>query len=108
MLIILLTFASLILVEIIKKQRIHFIQYILIGVAMVLFYSLLLAISEHVGFNIAYLISAAATILLIASFIYMLTKKRGIALVFGGILALFYSFIYFLMQLQDIHLLWDL
>lgn len=104
-LVILLTFASLILVEVIKKQRIHFIQYILIGVAMVLFYSLLLAISEHLGFNVAYLISALATILLIASFIHMLTKKRGIALAFGGILALFYGFIYFIMQLQDYSLI---
>lgn len=104
-LVILLTFASLILVEVIKKQRIHFIQYILIGVAMVLFYSLLLAMSEHLGFNLAYLIAALATMLLIASFIYMLTKKRGIAVVFGGILALFYGFIYFVMQLQDYSLI---
>src|SRR5690606_16174900 len=51
LLVILLTFASLLFTEIIKKQRIHIIQYVLIGCAMVLFYSLLLAFGEHVLFN---------------------------------------------------------
>nr|WP_262713884.1 cell envelope integrity protein CreD [Sphingobacterium cavernae] len=104
-LVIILTFASLFFTEIIKKQRIHLIQYILIGAAMVLFYSLLLAFSEHIGFNPAYLISALATILLIASFIYMITKNRNTALLFAGILGLFYTFIYVLMQLRDYSLI---
>jgi len=104
-LVIILTFASLFFTEIIKKQRIHLIQYILIGAAMVLFYSLLLAFSEHFGFNPAYLISALATILLIASFIYMITKNRNSALLFAGILGLFYTFIYVLMQLRDYSLI---
>src|SRR5690606_39325874 len=46
LLVILLTFSSLLFTEIIKKQRIHIIQYVLIGCAMVLFYSLLLAFGE--------------------------------------------------------------
>jgi inner membrane protein len=104
-LVIILTFASLFFTEIINKQRIHLIQYILIGAAMVLFYSLLLAFSEHIGFNPAYLISALATILLIASFIYMITKNRNTALLFAGILGLFYTFIYVLMQLRDYSLI---
>ncbi len=100
-LVIFLTFAALVLTEIIKKQRIHIIQYVLIGVAVVLFYSLLLAVSEHLGFNLAYLVAAMATVLLIASFVHLLTKRLGIALGFGAILSSFYTFIYFLMQLQD-------
>lgn len=104
-LVIILTFASLFFTEIIKKQRIHLIQYILIGAAMVLFYSLLLAFSEHFGFNSAYLISGGATILLITSFIYMITKNRNTALLFAGILGLFYTFIYVLMQLRDYSLI---
>ena len=104
-LVIVLTFASLFFTEIIKKQRIHLVQYILIGVAMVLFYSLLLAFSEHLGFNLAYLISAVATLLLIGSFIHMITKNRNTALLFAGILGLFYAFIYVLMQLRDYSLI---
>lgn len=104
-LIIVLTFASLFFTEIIKKQRVHLIQYILIGAAMVLFYSLLLAISEHLGFNLAYLTVALATIVLIASFIRMITKDNKTALLFAGILSLFYTFIFVLMQLRDYSLI---
>lgn len=104
-LVIVLTFASLFFTEIIKKQRVHLIQYILIGAAMVLFYSLLLAISEHMGFNIAYLIAAIATVGLIASFIRMITKDNRTALLFMGILSLFYGFIFVLMQLRDYSLI---
>ncbi|KGE13654.1 cell envelope integrity protein CreD [Sphingobacterium deserti] len=104
-LVILLTFTALFFTEIIKKQRVHIVQYILIGAAMVLFYSLLLAIGEHLGFNWSYLISSVATIALIASFIYAITKARTISVVFSMILALFYAFIYLLMQLQDFSLI---
>jgi len=104
-LVVLLTFTSLFFTEIIKKQRVHIVQYVLIGCAMVLFYSLLLAISEHLGFNWSYLISALATITLIASFIYGITKDKNVSGIFSGILAVFYAFIYFLMQLQDYSLI---
>lgn len=104
-LVIILTFASLFFTEIIKKKRVHIFQYILIGAAMVLFYSLLLAISEHLGFNIAYIIAALATIILISSFIKMITKNYSIAYLFAGILGLFYLFIYVLMQLRDYSLM---
>lgn len=104
-LVIVLTFASLFFTEIIKKQRIHILQYILIGIAMVVFYSLLLAISEHLGFNIAYLIASIATVSLIASFILMITQQKKTALLFGMILSLFYVFIYVLMQLRDYSLI---
>src|SRR5690606_4991900 len=102
---ILLTFASLIFTEIIKKQRIHLMQYVLIGCAMVLFYSLLLAFGEHIVFNWSYLIAAAATITLISSFIFWITKDRKICLLFSAILAFFSGFILLLMQCKVFPLL---
>ncbi len=105
LLVILLTFSSLLFTEIIKKQRIHIIQYVLIGCAMVLFYSLLLAFGEHVIFDVGYLISFVATTALISAFIYWITKDKKICLLFSGILTLFYGFIFVLMQLQDFSLL---
>ncbi|MHC8949097.1 cell envelope integrity protein CreD [Sphingobacterium hungaricum] len=104
-LIILLTFVSLLFTELLKKQRIHLIQYVLIGAAMVLFYSLLLSISEHLGFNWAYAMAAVATVILIASFIGSITKNSKTALVFAGILSGFYGFIYMLLQLRDFSLI---
>ena len=105
MLVVLLTFTSLFFTEVIKKQRVHVIQYVLIGCAMVLFYSLLLALSEHIGFNWGYLLAALATVVLISSFIFGITKDKKIAFVFSGILSAFYVFIFSLMQLQDYSLI---
>jgi inner membrane protein len=64
-LIILLAFTALFLVEITRKVRIHPFQYILVGVALIIYYTLLLSISEHLGYNIAYAISSTATVLLL-------------------------------------------
>lgn len=104
-LIIILTFTSLLFTEVIKKKRVHIIQYILIGAAMVLFYTLLLALSEHIGFNLAYLTATIATVLLIGSFIKAITQDAKTAALLSSILGIFYLFIYVLMQLRDYSLI---
>ncbi len=105
LLIIALTFVSLFFAEMITKQRVHIIQYLLIGGAMVVFYSLLLSLSEFVGFDLAYGIAALATVLLIGSFIYGLLKQRRVAMYFIIILTVFYGLIFLLIQLTDTALL---
>lgn len=72
-LIIILTFVISFFVEVMQKKNIHPFQYLLIGLGLCLFYTLLIAISEHLGFNLAYLISAIMTIILLT--LYM----RGIS-----------------------------
>ncbi|MEO8887009.1 MAG: cell envelope integrity protein CreD [Mucilaginibacter sp.] len=104
-LIILLTFISLFLTEMISKQRIHSFNYVLIGAAMVIYYTLLLSFSEQVGYNLAYLIASVATIALVAVFIASLLKNKKPALLFAIILAIFYAFIYVIIQLEDLALL---
>ncbi len=104
-LIIVLTFVALFFTEVITKRRIHIIQYVLIGAAMIVYYTLLLSFSEHVGFNTAYAIASVATIALIGGFIAKLLRRRGVALIFSAILALFYVFIFVIIQLQDMALL---
>jgi inner membrane protein len=104
-LIILLTFISLVFSELMLKRKVHFLQYILIGAAMTIYYTILLSFSEQIGFNSAYLIASAATVLLISSFIAALLRNKKPAIVFGGILTVFYSFIYVIIQLQDLALI---
>lgn len=104
-LIIALTFLALFFTEIIAKRRIHIVQYVLIGAAMIVFYALLLAFSEHVGFNAAYGIAALATIGLIAVFISQILNQRRIAMIFSGLLVLFYLFVFVIIQLHDMALL---
>lgn len=104
-LIILLTFAVVFLVENRRHTPIHPVQYALVGIALVLFYTLLLAFSEHIGFGFAYLVAAVMTVGLITTFIYGLTKHRTAALAVGGLLTVLYVFIYVIMQLESYALL---
>ncbi|WP_333821169.1 cell envelope integrity protein CreD [Ohtaekwangia sp.] len=104
-LIVLLTFISLFLVEIIKKIRIHAFQYLLIGVALVIYYTLLLSLSEHVGYNLAYLIASAATVILISLYALTFLQRGSLVAFFSFILVFFYGFIFVIIQLQDYSLL---
>ncbi|MDB5149253.1 MAG: creD [Mucilaginibacter sp.] len=103
--IILLTFISLFLTEVIRKQPIHMFNYILIGAAMVIYYTLLLSFSEQVGYNMAYLIASVSTIALISVFISSLLKNGKAAILFALILSVFYAFIFVIIQLEDLALM---
>lgn len=104
-LIILLTFAVVFFVETINKKRIHVLQYLLIGLALCLFYTLLISISEQLNFTLAYIISSALTIGLITLYMRGIMKKTKPALIMGGLLLALYSYIYILIQLETLALL---
>ncbi|MFC5282856.1 cell envelope integrity protein CreD [Pedobacter alpinus] len=104
-LIIMLTFIALFFMEFIQKRKIHLLQYVLISAAMIVYYTLLLAFGEQVGFNYAYLIASVSTIVLIGSFVKSLMKAVKPALLFSTILSVIYGFIFVIIQLQDLALL---
>jgi len=96
-----LTFLVLIIIELRSAQRIHIFYYLLTALALILFFSLLTALSEHIGFNPAYLISAAATIGLLTAFFGSLLKKGWMVLLISGLLTALYVFIFFLLAMKD-------
>ncbi|MEL6943548.1 MAG: cell envelope integrity protein CreD, partial [Bacteroidota bacterium] len=100
-----LTFLIFFFVEVLNGKRIHPIQYILVGLALVLFYTLLLALSEHIGFGWAYLVSSFAIIGLVSLYVSSIFKNSKLTLVTTGILVILYGFIYTLLQLEDYALL---
>jgi len=102
---IVLTFASFFLIETYYKKSLHLVQYGLAGLALVLFYTLLLSISEYIGFNPAYLISAVATIGLVMWFIGSIMKSSKLALFISFVLTVVYGYIFIIIQLQDYALL---
>lgn len=104
-LIIVLTFAVIFFTEIMYNTRIHALQYLLVGLALCLFYSLLLSFSEHIGFNPAYLLSAALTILLVSGYMLGIIRKKKTAFVMAGLLSVLYLYIYILIQLETFALL---
>lgn len=105
-LVIILTFAVVLFVEIRRDTSIHPIQYLLIGIALMLFYTLLLSFSEHIAFSYSYLIAAIMTIGLITTFMAAILKNnRKTALIVGLLLSVLYVFLYVLLQLETFALL---
>lgn len=105
LLVILLTFIGVFFVEMTQRKNIHAFQYLLVGLGLVLFYSLLVSISEHLGFGLSYLTAAVMTTSLIALYIYGITRIRSTALSIGGLLTVLYTYIYILLQLETYALL---
>ncbi len=104
-LIILLTFVAVFFIELLQKKSVNPFQYILVGLALVLFYTLLLSISEVLGFNLAYLVAAAMTTILIMLHMGSLLKSRKQGLLIGALLAFLYIFIFILIQMESYALL---
>lgn len=104
-LLIVFTFISFFFIEVLNKVFIHPVQYILVGIALVVFYTLLLSISEYLNYNFAFIISAAAVILLIAAYLKAILKSNKLTLLISGILFILYAFIFVIIQLQDLSLL---
>ena len=104
-LIILLTFAAVFFVEMRKAKPIHPVQYLLIGIALIVFYTLLLSFSEHINFGLSYLIACVMTIAMIVVFMASITKDKKTALGIGLLLAVLYTFVYVLLQLESYALL---
>lgn len=102
---ILLTFASFFLIEINNKKSVHPFQYGLIGLALILFYTLLLSFSEYIGFNFSYVIASLFTIGLIGWFVKGLLASSRLATVLSVILVLLYVYVFTILQLQDYSLL---
>lgn len=96
-----LTFLIFFFAEIFNRKKIHPVQYILVGLAIVLFYSLLISISEIIGFGVAYLISSLATIGLITLYSKSVLASNRLAIIQGLILSFLYLFIYIILQIED-------
>lgn len=104
-LVILLTFVALFLVEITQKIRIHPFQYILIGAALTIYYTLLLSFSEHVGYNFAYMIASLATVVLVSLYSISFFQNSKLTVLFFLLLIIFYAFIFVIILQQDYSLL---
>jgi len=100
-----LTFMVFFFVEVMNKIFIHPVQYLLVGIALIIFYSLLISISEHIQFDNAYFIASTATLILISTYTWAITKSKKIAGLLFSILLIMYAFIFIIIQLEDYALL---
>ncbi len=100
-----LTFLIFFVVEILNKRKIHPFQYILVGLGLCLFYILLVSISEHLGFNMAYLISAIAIIGMISVYSFSVFRSRKFSILVFIAMSVIYNFLYVTLQLAEYALL---
>ncbi|MBP7653398.1 cell envelope integrity protein CreD [Candidatus Dependentiae bacterium] len=100
-----LTFLMFFFVEVMNKKKIHPIQYILVGLALCIFFTLLLSISEHINFDLSYLISSLIIVFVITGYAKTIFQKNKLIVLLAGILVILYGFIYTVLQLEDYALL---
>lgn len=102
---VILTFVLFFFIEIIQKRKVHPLQYTLVGLALTLFYSLLLSMSEHIGFVSSYWISAIMTVVLITLYSAGVLKIRKTAAYIGAALFGLYTYIFILIRMETYALL---
>jgi inner membrane protein len=100
-----LTFVAFFLFEVLKKLRVHPVQYLLIGVALTTFYVVLLALSEQIGFGFAYLAAAVVVVTIVAGYASAVLRARRAGLSLGALLALVYALLYGLIVSEQYSLL---
>ncbi len=98
-------FLAYFLFEATSDTRVHPAQYVLVGLAQIIFYLLLLAIAERIGFNWAFLVAAVATVALIGWYAGAVFKSRTRQYAAIAAFSLLYALIYVLMSLEDFALL---
>ena len=102
---IVLTFLVVFLTEVVYRLRIHIFQYILIGLALVLFFTLLLSVSEFTGFNTAYILSALSTITLLYFYSLSVFQNKKSSLILLVLLMSLFVYIFLIIQLETMALL---
>lgn len=100
-----LTFLTFFLIQAISKIRVHIFQYFMIGIALVMFYTLLIAITEHSSFRLAYVISGIAVVVMITLYSFSILKNRKFPALIGTSLSALYVFIYIIIQMENYALL---
>jgi inner membrane protein len=100
-----LTFLTLFAWEQVTRNRLHPLQYLLVGLALSMFYLLLIALSEHIAFVVAYIVAATSLVLLIGMYIAGALRSSRRGLVAGGAMGVVYGLLYMLVLSEDYSLL---
>ncbi len=101
MLFIVLTFAAVALTEVLSRQRVHPVQYALVGLALALFFLLLLSLSEHIEFGQSYAVASAACVALLAFYARHMLGSWRAGLFFGAGIALLYGLLWTLLRMEQ-------
>ena len=101
LLFVVLTFGAFFFMEAVRRLPIHPVQYALVGLALAIFFLLLLSLSEHLAFWLAYLLASLACIGLIAAYLSAVLRSRARSAGFAAMLTLLYGALYGLLVSED-------
>ncbi len=104
-LVIALTFLIFFLIQTLSKIHIHPFQYLMIGLALTMFYTLLISITEHSNYLTGYLTAGSAVVILISLYSKSILKNIKFPLFIGASLTALYAFIFVIIQLENYALL---
>ena len=96
-----LMFAAFFLFELLRRLMIHPIQYVLIGLALAIFFLLLTALSEHLRFGLAYALATLGCVGIVTAYVVRVLQSAAAGFAFGGALAALYAVLYTLLQAED-------
>ena len=96
-----LTFVGVGLVEVLKRLRVHPVQYLLVGSALAVFFLLLVSLTEHIAFAWAYLAASAACTTLLTFYASFVLRGGRAGAVFGAAIAALYGALYLLLQMEQ-------
>ncbi|MEQ9561562.1 MAG: cell envelope integrity protein CreD, partial [Woeseiaceae bacterium] len=100
-----LTFVSYFMFEVIAGLRLHPLQYLMVGMANVIFFLLLISLAEHIGFGWSYIASALASSGLVVGYSYAVLGQRRRAMIVGTVLFVLYCFLYMTLKAETYALL---
>lgn len=98
-------FMAVFVMEMLAGKRIHAVQYIFVGLAMIFFYVLLLSFSEHIGFTMAYAAASIATGGMLAVYFSKAFQSRRFGVAAAALFVLIYGLLYMILRLEDYALL---
>lgn len=100
-----LTFLTLGLIEFVMGIRLSLVQYLLIGVALAMFFLILIALAEHMGFATAYLLASAVVVVINTLYCAAILPRRSLAAAVGAVLTAIYGILYTILRAEDYALL---
>ncbi|AKJ32186.1 cell envelope integrity protein CreD [Caldimonas brevitalea] len=96
-----LTFVAVGIVEVLRRRRVHPVQYLLVGSALVIFFLLLVSLSEHLAFGLAYGLASFGCITLLTYYARHMLGSWGAGLAFGVGACALYGALYTLLQMEQ-------
>lgn len=102
---IVMTMVGIICIELVSKTRMHIVQYGVVGVGLVLFFLIVLSLSEHIGFGPGYAIAAALLASMTTAYVWFASRNQSVTLAVFSMLLVLYVALYVVLQMNEYALL---